>query len=180
MMSDVTIRKATRDDIDGIRRLYHELDRHHVELLPDVFQPVDEDARTADVVAEFITDEDADYLVAERDSEIVGFLNVQKRSHPPFPMFRPHDFAMIENVVVHSSHRGQGIGTDLLDAAIGWAGEKGLTFVQTSVWTVNDSARSFYVGRGFRPMTEKLELDLTGERAEQMPQADGGSAAAQP
>ena len=166
MMSDDTIRKATGDDIDALQRLYHELDRHHVELLPDVFRPVDEDARTADVVARFITDEDADYLVAERDREIVGFLNVRKGSHPPFPMFRPHDFAIIENVVVDRAHRGQGIGMDLLDAAIAWAREKGLTFVQTSVWTANDRARAFYVDRGFRPMTEKLELDLAGEDAE--------------
>lgn len=167
MMSDVAVRKATCDDIDAIQRLYRQLDRHHVELLSDVFQLVDGDARAADMLAKFITDEDADYLVAERDEEIVGCLNVQKRSHPPFPMFRPHQFAMIEDAVVDKSHRGQGIGTALFDAAIGWASEKGLTFVQTSVWTANVNARSFYVDRGFRPMTEKLEFNLAGEDAEQ-------------
>jgi ribosomal protein S18 acetylase RimI-like enzyme len=164
-MSEIIIRRATPDDIEEIQRLYRELDHHHAELLPDVFIPVDGDARAPDVLVKFITDEDADYLVAQRDREIVGFLNIQKRSHPPFPMFRPHHFAMIENAVVDNSHRGQGIGTALFDAAIGWARKKGLAFVQTSVWTENDKARSFYVDLGFRPMTEKLELQLDGEDA---------------
>jgi ribosomal protein S18 acetylase RimI-like enzyme len=180
LMNDVAIRKATRDDIDAIQRLYRQLDRHHVELLSDVFQPVDGDARTADVVAKFIADEDADYLVAERGKEIVGFLNVQKRSHPPFPMFRPHHFAMIENAVVDKPHRGQSIGTALFDAAIRWAKDKGLTSIQTTVWTANDKARGFYVDHGFRPMTEKLELNLAGMDAEQRAGADGEDAAAQP
>lgn len=162
-MSDATVRKATLDDVDAIQRLFRQLDRHHVDLFPDVFQPVDGDARPSEVVAQSITDEDTDYLVAERDGEIVGFLSVAKRSHPPVPMFRPHDFAMVENAVVDRTHRGQGIGTAMFGAAIAWAREKGLAFIQTGVWTENHRARSFYINMGFRPMTEKLELDLTGE-----------------
>jgi len=163
----MTIRTATPDDIEEIQRLYRQLDHYHAELLPDVFQPVDGDARAPDALAKFITDEDADYLVAERDGEIVGFVNVEKRSHPPFPMFKPHHFAMIENAVVDKAHRDQGIGTALFDAAIAWVRVKGLTSVQTSVWIENSRARSFYVDRGFRPKTEKLELSLDGEDAEQ-------------
>lgn len=168
-MTDVSIRKATRDDIDAIQRLYRQLDRHHVELLPDVFQPVDGDARAMDVVEAFIQDEDADYLVAECGHEIVGFLNIRQRSHPPFPMFRPRGFAMVENVVVDESRRGQGIGTALLDAVVRWAKDRGLTAIQTTVWASNDGARGFYVERGFRTLTERLELDLGEDDAAVQP-----------
>jgi ribosomal protein S18 acetylase RimI-like enzyme len=166
-MTDVSIRKATHDDIDAIQRLYRQLDRHHAELLPDVFQSVDGDARTVDVIEAFIEDESADYLVAEQGNEVVGIANIQERWHPPFPMFRFHRFAMMDNVVVDESRRGQRIGTALLDAAIRWARDRGLTAIQTTVWASNDGARGFYVGRGFRTLTERLELDLGGNDAVQ-------------
>ena len=54
--------------------------------------------------------EDANYLLAELEGTVVGFLNVQQSTHPRFPMFRPHAFAMIENAVVDKPHRRKGIG----------------------------------------------------------------------
>lgn len=166
-MSEVVIRKAIYPDIDAIQRLYRQLDRHHVTVLPEVFQSIDGDARTPEMVATFIMDEDADYLVAERDDEILGFLTVQEKSHPTFTVYKPYRFAMIENAVVDRSHRGQGIGTALFDAAKKWAAERALRFVQTSLWTANDRAKRFYLDRGFRSITEQMELDLSRRDADQ-------------
>lgn len=163
MMTDVIVRTATLDDIGDIQRLYREVDRYHAELLPEVFQPVEGDARPADVVAKSITDEDADYLVASLFGEVVGFVNLWKRSYPSHPMFMPRQFAQVENAVVSAPYRGRGIGTALFDAAVAWAKEKGLRSVQLSVWTANERARRFYLERGFVPITEKLELDLSQE-----------------
>jgi len=47
----------------------------------------------------------------------------------------------------------------LFAAAIKWASEKGLRYVQVSVWYDNAAAREFYIDQGFRPMTMRLELD---------------------
>jgi len=77
-------------------------------------------------------------------------------------MFRPHDFAMIENAVVDKPYRGKGIGRALFDAAIEWARDHGLRHVQTTVWHENAGARGFYLNQGFRPMTVRLELDTGG------------------
>lgn len=170
-MSDPTIRKAALRDIPEIQRLYRQGDRHHAELLPQVFQPLDGDARGNEVVQQWIDRDDADYLVAELDDRVVGFLNVQRSSHPHFPMFRPHEFAMIENFVVDSPYRGKGIGSVLFGAAIKWAREMGLRYVQTTLWHNNARAREFYLSRGFRPLTVRLELD-TERNAEPTAAAD--------
>lgn len=157
------IRQATAEDIPEIQCLYRQLDEHHVRLLPEVFQLVDGDARPDSLIAQWIEDEDADYLLAQADGAVVGFVNVRKSSHPQYPMFRAHDFALIENAVVDEPHRGKGIGKALFEAAMQWAGDRALKHVQTTVWHENAGAREFYLGQGFRPMTMKMELDVERE-----------------
>lgn len=153
------IRRASAEDIPAIQRLYRQLDEHHVRLLPGVFQSVDGDARPDSLIAQWIEDEGADYLLAEADGEVVGFVNVRKSSHPQYPMFRPHDFALIENAVVDEPHRGRGIGKALFGATMRWAKDRGIRYVQTTVWHENVGAREFYLDQGFCPMTVRVELD---------------------
>ena len=152
-------RKAESGDIPEIQRLYRQGDSHHADLLPEVFQPVEGDVRGNDFVQKLIDWDDADYLVAELDGQVIGFVNVQRASHPKYPMFRPHEFALIEDAVVDEPYRGKGVGTILFRAAIDWARDHGLRYVQTTVWHANVGAREFYLNQGFRPMTMKLELD---------------------
>jgi diamine N-acetyltransferase len=159
------IRQATTDDIPAIQRLNRELDKHHADLLPGIFRPVTEDARPDSVVGDWIKDADADYLVAEENG-IVGFINIRRASHPRYPMFKAHKFAMIEDAVVEQSVRSRGIGTKLFNAAIAWARERGLEYVQTTVWSANRKTKEFYLDQGFHLLTERLELDLKDRKAE--------------
>ena len=174
-MTDPKIRTAEVGDIPEIQRLYRQLDRHHAQLLPEVFQPVDGDARGTDVLEKWIDRDDADYLLAELDGRVVGFVNLHRSRHPGSPMFRPHEFAMIENAVVDKPFRGKGVGGKLFEAAIAWAVERGLRYVQTTVWHDNTGAMEFYVDHGFRPMTVRLELDT--ERSQE-PRATADSSPA--
>lgn len=52
--------------------------------------------------------------------------------------------AWIEDMVVSSAHRGQGLGRLLLDAALDWAREHGATRAQLLVDTENQPALEFY------------------------------------
>jgi len=160
------IRQAAVSDVPAIQRLYQELDTYHADLLPGVFRALTEAARPDSLVRDWIEDTDADYLVAEDHGRIIGFLNIRKAAHPRYPMFRPHDFAMIENAVVEKSQRGGGIGTQLFNAAVAWARERGLNHIQTTVWSANTRTKDFYYRQGFEPLTERLELDLREAKAE--------------
>ena len=160
------IRQATVYDAPAIQRLYQELDRYHADLLPGLFRALTEDARPDSLVRDWIEDTDADYLVAEDHDQIIGFLNIRKAAHPQYPMFQRHDFAMIENAVVEKSQTGRGIGTQLFNAAIAWARKRGLAHIQTTVWSANKRTKEFYCGQGFKPLTERLELDLRERKAE--------------
>jgi len=159
-MSEVTTRVATMDDYEDICRLVAQGDRFHVEILPGVFQAFSGPARSRERIAEFVESPDADFLLAEADGEAVGLLNLRKHAHPPIPMFRAHEFALIHNLVVDKNHRRRGIGTALLDAAKQWARDHGPVFIQITVWAANEPAASFYAKHGFQPLTHRMELRL--------------------
>lgn len=58
--------------------------------------------------------------------------------------------AWIEDLAVDRDHRGRGLGTRLLDAAVNWGREQGLhgVFLETQDW--NPPACRFYLRYGFR------------------------------
>jgi GNAT superfamily N-acetyltransferase len=106
----ITIRRAARRDIPSLLHLYNPIPT------PDD----DESATLALGEADAIFDRiDADanqaLLVAESDLRVIGSLvlvvvaNLAHRGQP---------WAVIENVAVHASVRGQGIGTLLLEEAV--------------------------------------------------------------
>lgn len=159
-MHELSVRRAQIHDVRDIQRLYRQLDRHHAALLPDVFRPLERDARADMVIRTRIDREDADYLLAELDGEVVSFADVQRAAYPDYPMFRPREFCLIDNLIVDEPHRGKGIGKRLLEVAIDWARERGLGYVQTTVWDANARARDFYLEQGFAPMTLRVELAI--------------------
>ena len=154
------IRKATAKDIPRIQQLYRQLDEHHVCLLPHVFQNVDGNARPDSLIDQWIEEQDADYLLAEKDDIVVGFVNVRKSAYPKHPMFRAREVVLIENAVVDKPYRGKGIGTALFDAAVTWAKNWGVVQIQTNVWNENAGARDFYLAQGFCPTTMNMELNI--------------------
>jgi N-acetylglutamate synthase-like GNAT family acetyltransferase len=74
----MNIRQAKIEDIPVVQLLYRQLDEHHVRLLPEVFHTVNGEARPDSLIAQWIEDRDADYLLAESDDGVVGFVNVRK------------------------------------------------------------------------------------------------------
>ena len=105
----ITIRRAARRDIPSLLHLYNPIptpDDEPATLSPGeadaIFDRIDADANQA-------------LLVAESDLRVIGSLvlvvvaNLAHRGQP---------WAVIENVAVHASVRGQGIGTLLLEEAV--------------------------------------------------------------
>jgi GNAT superfamily N-acetyltransferase len=106
----ITIRRATRRDIPSLLRLYGAIPT------PDDDEPATLSPGEADAIFDRI-DADANQalLVAESDLRVIGTLVlvvVQNLAHWGQP------WAVVENVAVHESVRGQGIGTLLLEEAV--------------------------------------------------------------
>ena len=96
---------------------------------------------------------DQGVLVAEVDRAVVGLVHVQRLATLVLD-----DAAEIGALVVDGKWRGQGIGRALLEAAAGWARQRGCRglYVRTNI--VRQRAHGFYLRNGFRQVKTSLTL----------------------
>jgi GNAT superfamily N-acetyltransferase len=96
---------------------------------------------------EILADPRRTFLVAERDDEVVGTADlvvVANLTHDAAPL------AFVENVVVASAQRGQGIGRALMAEAEDLALEAGCYKVQLLSNELREDAHRFYESLGYR------------------------------
>jgi len=159
-MPEVRIRKATVQDYDEVCLLFEQIDRYHVDILPELFQRFDGPARPRDLFEVHIKDDDKAFFVVEVASRIVGFMNLQQDSSPSLPMLKHHEFVLIKNIYIDEAHRGRGLARRLLDEAKEWGRRRGLDSMQLNVYAGNRLAMGFYEKMGFRPIKHVLGLDF--------------------
>lgn len=87
-------------------------------------------------------------LVAEDGGEVVGFCEVDLRSHadgcdPARPV------VYIEGWYVAPERRGRGIGRALVDAAEAWGRTHGCTEIASDTWIDNDLSQRAHAALGF-------------------------------
>jgi GNAT superfamily N-acetyltransferase len=68
--------------------------------------------------------------------------------------------ALVEELVVDSSHRRRGCGRALLDSVAAWARGRGARQLVLTVWEGNDGAEQFYAALGYRRISQVLGTDL--------------------
>ncbi len=131
------IRKATRQDISRILGLYEELLEEKQNVPPDKMERV---------FAEIEALPGQEFLVAEQDGFIVGtlFLHIVPNfSHDARP------WAILENIVVDSRYRRQGIGRLLIEQALEVCRRADCCRVQLLSHKKRREAHQFYRSLGF-------------------------------
>jgi RimJ/RimL family protein N-acetyltransferase len=130
----VTVRNGTPDDLDELMVQREAVAAEGRWIGAEVPLDVERDRR---VLAEGI--ERGSLFVAELDGEIVGYLGME------IPPYKVADLGML----VKDGHRGQGIGSALLERAIEYAREQGCHKVALQHWPHNERARGLYEKYGF-------------------------------
>jgi RimJ/RimL family protein N-acetyltransferase len=82
-------------------------------------------------------------FVAEDDGVIVGRLSIARDQHPA------SGHVADLGLMVAASHRRRGIGTALLEAAVGWARVSGVRKLELHVFPWNEAAIALYERFGF-------------------------------
>jgi RimJ/RimL family protein N-acetyltransferase len=86
---------------------------------------------------------DAAVLVAETGGELVGRLSLARDRHPS------SSHVADLGLMVAKDYRGRGVGRALLDGAVVWAGESGVTKLELHVFPWNRPAIRLYERFGF-------------------------------
>lgn len=133
----ISIRKATQQDIPRILELYEELTGEKQNDPSDT---------TNQVFNEIISLPNQEFLVAEKDSFVVGtvFLQITPNlSHDARP------WAILENMVIDGRYHRQGIGRLLVEYAFTRAREAGCYKMQLLSDKRRHEAHQFYRAVGF-------------------------------
>ena len=130
-----TVRPARADEVDAVLPMYEWL------FAPPGSRPALWDPeRARDALAEAITADGCEVLVADEVDELVGLCTVYLDLHSV--RFGPR--AWVEDLAVHPERRSQGIGKALLDAAKDWARVRGATHLELNSSFARQDARRFY------------------------------------
>ena len=156
-MTDIEIRPATLDDLDGLTHDSADLfaeDGVTRDRLRDPDWPRDNDrARCAGLIAA----PDALVLVAIEEGAVVGHLI---GTFSPASSMWTAARAELVSTHVAPSYRGQGIGGRMVEDFIAWGRERGAARLHVSAYTSNSAAIRFYQRFGFVPQSIELALDI--------------------
>ncbi|HJQ70578.1 MAG TPA: GNAT family N-acetyltransferase [Blastocatellia bacterium] len=153
MPDDLTIRLATSSDASALARSRYSFRASLGEPCEDEEGFV---ARCSLWMRERL-DQQSRWLcwVAEQDRVIVGHLWMQIIEKIPNPIIEPEFHAYITNFYVREEQRGGGVGSKLLEAALGWA--KAQEVEAVILWPTERS-RPLYERHGFAVREDLLEL----------------------
>ncbi len=151
-MNDLTIRRATGDDLPAIVAMLADDALGATRESPDDLTPY----RTA--FDRIDTDPHQHLVVAERAGRTVGTLQL---TVIPGLSRKGSTRTVIEGVRVHSDERGSGLGTELIQWAIERSRELDAQLVQLTSDITRTDAHRFYERLGFVPSHLGFKLALS-------------------
>jgi len=151
-----TIRPARPDDAEPVTAMWAEMAAQHAAYDEQWWCWRDGAAGTwRDFFVESIADADSIVLVAsDAAGGAVGYLLGRTRPAPPTMAVRRRGEVL--DMFVRPAHRGRGVGSLLMAAAIETMKSRGAGYVVLSVACGNEEASGFYEKLGLRPVARKM------------------------
>lgn len=127
MTAVCSVRLARPEDVPAISRLVEELDELHRAAHAHLFNP--RAARDEGQTLAALRDSASALLVAEGGGEgqpaRVGFLRIRDVTTPRNGAVAPRRFGLVDELMVDRARRREGVASELLSAAEGWARGRG-------------------------------------------------------
>jgi ribosomal protein S18 acetylase RimI-like enzyme len=156
----ITIRPATRADLDALGRLGALLMRTHYAFDSDRFLPPGDHPESgyAWFLETQLGDADVVVFIAERNGDVAGYVYAGLEPLSWKELRPPAGF--IHDIVVDERARRAGVARKLLAAAIGWLREQGAPRVMLWTATQNERAQRLFEAAGFRRTMVEMTLEL--------------------
>jgi GNAT superfamily N-acetyltransferase len=156
--SELTVRRATRDDIAAVAELELVLPRHLAGSPIFSRQPIKPLDEIQAEIADDIDDPSYVFFVVEHGGRVIGdaiacSLEVSGSYLGPN---RPRDTAFLGYAAVFPEARGLGAGRLLGETVLAWARDEGYSRVMTDWRSTNLEADRAWRGLGFRPVFRRL------------------------
>lgn len=154
------VRHAVEADGDGLLALWHGFTDHLSEFDERYRHNEQADERWLDYFQSQLLDSKyGTVVVAEHEGSgsLVGVLEARVMGN--HPIFRLQNHGYINGHFVAPDHRGEGLGSAMLDIAHEWFQdpERDVDFYRVDVLHGDETSESFYVDRGFDPVEHVYE-----------------------
>lgn len=157
-MSNLIIRKANKNDINGIVKLLFEVQKVHSDVRPDLFI-AGERKYTNEELEDILLDNSKPIFVADINGAVVGYAFCIV-SIPKSHTLQPIKSLYIDDLCVDKDYRGYHIGTELYNYVLEYAKGIGCYNVTLNVWTDNQNAVEFYNKIGLKVQKIGMEKIL--------------------
>ncbi|MGI2865356.1 GNAT family N-acetyltransferase [Vibrio alginolyticus] len=137
------------EDISVIKKLQFQLNEYHQANLPDDFLSPEEIEQKIDL-HKIIKSESSIFLVAESKGQLVGFVFGELWVRKSWTL-KERKIANVEQIVVDSCFRSQGVGVALIAAFEERAISNGGEELFLEVYSFNESALGLYRKAGIAP-----------------------------
>ena len=155
------IRKARKEDIEALERLYAELEEDAVRYQPEHFVLSERGERSRQL-EQILSSETQVLFVAEDDGSgaVIAFAHVLFARAKEVSCLKPQRNIYLQDLLVTKRCRSHGTGTLLLNAAKQYGRELGADFFRTQVFPQNRDGLRFYERNGFSLKMLTIECDI--------------------
>lgn len=157
------IRTAESGDYEGFLKVFSETEEYHRLNVPWKFRKPELELFSRDYYHEILNNQDAILMLAENKSEIVGYILGFRQDVVAGPILQKRNYAHIDDLVVKSDYRKQGIATLLMAEFEKSAKAKGANEIELNVWTFNQNAIEFYNKKGYEVFSQKMRKVLDSD-----------------
>ncbi len=158
--SALPIRRANRQDLEGINRLLRQVLTVHHNGRPDLFKPNAKKYTDTELLALFRDDARPVFVCTDENGEIAGYAFCILQECKGDQIACDRKTLYIDDLCVEETKRGQHIGKHLYEYVLRFAERTGCYHVTLNVWCCNPSALHFYEACGMKPQKITMETVL--------------------
>ncbi len=156
----MNIRRAEKEDMDGINKLLHQVLMVHHNGRPDLFKG-NVKKYTDNELLEIIQDDNRPIFVGVGENEtVMGYAFCVFQQHENDNILTAVKTLYIDDLCVDEDLRGQHIGKQLYEYVLKFAKQNECYNVTLNVWSCNPSAQKFYESCGLVPYKVGMEKIL--------------------
>ena len=156
----MTIRRATKSDMEGINKLLNQVLMVHHKGRPDIFKAHCK-KYTDTELEQIIADSNRPvFVAADEVGCVMGYAFCVFQQYIDNNILTDIKTLYIDDLCVDEDIRGRHIGKSLYDYVVDFAKESGCYNITLNVWSINEGAMQFYQKCGLVPQKVGMELIL--------------------
>ena len=154
------IRRAKKQDMDGINNLLNQVLMVHHKGRPDLFKSNTKKYMDEELSELILDDSRPIFVGVDEAGQVMGYAFCIFQCHENDNILTDIKTLYIDDLCVDETLRGQHVGKQLYEYVLKFAKEQGCYNVTLNVWECNPGAKKFYESCGLTPYRIGMEKIL--------------------